>query len=315
MLSIVITYHEEGIEFLEECLTQIRATIDVEDYEIIVVDDCSNKPLPTIDGVRVIRNISNRGVGQSFDVGINSAKYDNIIWMACDMRFIANQWASKLFAEILKYPTALICTACVGINKDNMDFEKRRLVQRCYGATILVFHDKKSNPVQSETFRGIIEAKWQLLDKTSIDKSYELPCILGACYGVKKQWYQYIDGFWGHKKWGTLEPYISMKSWMFGGSCRIVPHVETAHIFKKTGTHNTQQDQLMYNKMLVATLLFDDSKRLIDFLGNNSILVRARKMFSDMEKQILEKKVEYKQKTKMSVKEFCDKFRIDYRDT
>jgi glycosyltransferase involved in cell wall biosynthesis len=313
MLSIVITYHDEGLEFLTECLTQIRTTIDVDEYEIVVVDDCSTKPLPPIAGVKLIRNIRNVGVGISFDVGIAVAKYENVIWMACDMRFIANQWASKLVNEINMYPKALTCTACVGINKDNMDFEKRRLVQRCYGATILVFHDKKSNPVQSETFRGIIEAKWQLLDRTSVDKSYELPCILGACYGVKKSWYQYLDGFWGHKKWGTLEPYISLKSWLFGGSCRIAPHIETAHIFKLTGTHGTQQDQLLFNKMLVATLLFEDGKRLIDFLGTNSIVVRAKKLFTDIEQDILAKQREYKAKTVLDIKDFCTRFKIDLR--
>lgn len=313
MLSIVITYHEEGLEFLTECLNSLWNSIDVEDYEVIVVDDCSKVPLPNIKGVRILRNLQNCGVGRSFDVGIGAATYENIIMMACDMRFAANNWVSKLVKEIENHPKSLTCTACVGLNKENMDFEKRRLVLRCYGATILLFHDKKSNPVQTETFRGIIEAKWQSLDKTSVDKSYELPCILGACYGFKKSWYQYIDGFWGHKKWGTLEPYVSLKSWFFGGSCRIAPQIETAHIFKKVGTHNIQQDQLLFNKLLVATLLFEDSQRLIDFLGTNSIVVRSKKLFKDMEPAILEKKEEYRAKTVYSIKEFCDKFKIDMR--
>lgn len=316
MLSIVITYHEEGPDFLNECLTQLRNSIDVPEYEIIVVDDCSKESLPPIEGVKIIRNEINKGVGQSFDVGVAQATGEDIILSACDMRFIANNWVSKLVQEIHDNPKALICTGCVGLNQEapeNMDFERRRKILRCYGATILMFHDKKSNPRMTDTFRGIIEAQWYPLKKDSVDKSYEIPCILGACYGVKKSWYNYIDGFWGHKKWGTLEPYISLKSWLFGGSCRVAPQIETAHIFKKVGTHNIQQDHLMFNKMLVSTLLFEDSKRFIDFLGNNSILERARKLFDDEKESVLIKKEEYKQKIVVDIKDYCKRFNIDLR--
>lgn len=316
MLSFIVTYHEEGLPFLNECLTQLKDSIDVPEYEIIVVDDFSLEPLPNIEGVKIIRNEINKGVGQSFDVGVAHAQGENLIILACDMRFVPNNWVSKLVKEINENPKSLICTTCVGLNNEspeNMDFYKRRNILKCYGATILIFHDKQSNPRMHESFRGIIEAKWDLLNENSKDKSYEIPCILGACYGMKKSWYQYIDGFWGHKKWGTLEPYISLKSWLFGGNCLISPHIETAHIFKKIGTHDIAQEHLMFNKMLVATLLFEDSQRLINFLGHNSIITRAREMFDEVKDSVLVKKEEYKKKIVVDIKDFCNKFDIDLR--
>jgi len=317
MVSIIITYHEEGLEFLKECLTQLKDSIDIIEYEIIVVDDCSKEILPEIEGVKIIRNKNNIGVGRSFDVGVEQANGEDIILTACDMRFIPNNWVSKLVKEINDNPKSLICTACVGLNKEkpeNMNFEIRRKVIRCYGATILIFHDKKSNPRKEESFRGIIEAKWNPLDKTSTDKSYEIPCILGACYGVKKSWYQYIDGFWGHRQWGTLEPYISLKSWLFGGNCKVAPYIETAHIFKRTGTHNITQENVMFNKLLVATLLFEDSEKLIKFLGSNPIVDRSKKTFESVKDAILNKKEEYKNKIIVDIKDFCKNFNIDLRN-
>lgn len=316
MLSIIVTYHEEGFDFLNECLTQLKGSIDVSDYEIIVVDDCSREPLPAISGIKIIRNEINKGVGQSFDVGVENASGEDIILSACDMRFIANHWVSKLVKEINENPKSFICTACVGLNKDapeNMDFLRRRNILRCYGATILMFHDKSSNPRMADNFRGIIDAKWDPLNENSKDKSYEIPCILGACYGVKKSWYKYVDGFWGHKKWGTLEPYISLKSWLFGGSCLIAPHIETAHIFKQNGTHDISQEHLMFNKMLVSTLLLDDSQRFIDFLGYNQTLVKAKVMFDEVKESVLLKKKEYKKKMVVDIKDFCKRFDIDLR--
>jgi len=314
MTSIVITYHNEGLDFLTECITQIQETIDILDYEIIIVDDCSREPLPDIDGATVIHNKTNIGVGQSFDVGINQAKGEDIIWMACDMRFINNNWASKLVKEIDTNLKSLICTCCVGINKDEMDFNIRRKIQRVYGATILMYHDKQSNPRKTESFRGIIEAQWKSRDKIKGDKSYEIPCILGACYGVKKAWYLYVDGFWGHRQWGTLEPYISLKSWLFGGNCLVSPHIETAHIFKKNGTHNITQDSVMFNKMLVSTLLLENRDRYIAFLGNNSILRRAKKLIEENKEAILLKREEYKKKTVVDIKDLCYRFNIDLRN-
>jgi hypothetical protein len=232
-------------------------------------------------------------------------------------RYIANSWASKLVKEINDHPESLICTACVGMNQEkpeNLDFEKRRLRLRCYGATILMFHDKKSNPRKEELFRGIIEARWYPLNKQSQDKCYELPCILGACYGVKKSWYQYIDGFWGHRQWGSLEPYLSLKSWLFGGNCLVAPHIETAHIFKKEGGHGITQQNLIYNKIMIAMLLLDDSQRYIDFLGDNSILRKAKQMIEGNKLAILAKREEYKSKIVLDIKNFAKRFNIDLRD-
>ena len=316
MTSIIITYHEEGIEFLNECLTQLKASIDIPDFEIIVIDDCSKETLPDIKEVKIIRNATNIGVGRSFDADVAEAKGEDIILMACDMRFIPNNWVSKLVKEIDENPKSLICTGCVGLNKEkpeNMDFEKRRKVMSCFGATILMFHDKKSNPRKEESFRGIIEAKWYPLQDKTKSKSYEIPCILGACYGVKKEWYQYIDGFWGHVKWGTLEPYISLKSWLFGGNCLVAPHIETAHIFKRNGTHNITQEHTMFNKLLVSTLLLDDSKRFIDFLGINRDVTKAKALFETVKDSVLSKREEYKKKIVIDIKEYCNKFDIDLR--
>lgn len=317
MVSIIITYHNEGLEFLWECVTQVQDTIDIPEYEIIIVDDFSEKRLPPITGIKIIRNETNLGVGQSFDKGVASSTGDTLILMACDMRFISNKWASKLVKDVEENQKSLICTACVGLNpkkEDGLNFEKRRKILRTYGADLLIFHDSISNPKKDSSFKGVLEAKWMSQKK---DVIYEIPCILGACYGVRKEWYVYIDGFWGHKQWGTLEPYISLKSWLFGGDCKINPSIETAHIFKEAGSpeskkHGITQESIMFNKILVTKLLFDDN-RLITFLGNSAPVIRAGKAINKIIDDINKKKVEYKNKTILSINDYCSKFNIDLR--
>jgi len=313
-LSIIIPYHNEGVDFISTTLVSIRDTIDVENYEIIIVDDGSVKVLQlTFPKVKILRHNENKGVGAAFDTGVKIAQSENIFLMGSDIRFQKNKWASMMLEEIKQHPKAFTCTSCVNINKENMDIEARKSVGVPTGATILMFHDKKSNPKATETFRGIIEAKWlKYIPNRNID-SYEIPCILGAAYGVSKEWYNYVDGWEGHRLWGTLEPYISLKSWFFGGSCRVAPRIYTAHIFKKAGTHGTPQDILMYNKMMVATLLFEDYNRIISFLGSNPIVERGRKMYKDNMVWILAKKAEYRKKIAIDIKAFFKEWNIDMR--
>ena len=313
MISIIIPYHNEGEEFIKATLDTLEKTIDVKEYEVIIVDDCSNKPLQ-LDRHTVIRHQKNKGVGAAFDTGVSYARYDRLFLMGSDVRFDDNNWASKMIEEIDKHPKALLATTCVGINKDNMNIKERVNLSR-NGATILIFHDHKSHPKKPENFRNILEAKWLSSDRNR-KESYEIPCILGAAYGCSKEWYKYIDGFAGHRNWGTLEPYISLKSWLFGGSCMLTPHIYTAHIFKPGGTHNTPLHRLIYNKLFVASVLFDmhDRSRLINFLGTNPQVEAAKREYFDSLDYIKTKREEYEKKIVLDIRDYCKRWNIDFRD-
>lgn len=311
-LSIIIPYHNEGKAFILETISQIRNTIDFPDYEIIVVDDFSDDPL-SLNGVTVIRHNTNKGVGAAFDTGVAQAASDNLMLMGSDIRFIKNSWSTMLVNEIEEHPKSFTCTSCVALKAGEMDIEKRKNVNTRTGATIIIYHDRFSNPKKLDTFRSIIEAKWLSLLNSRDVESFEIPCILGAAYGVKKSWYQYCDGFALHRKWGTLEPYISLKSWLFGGSCRVAPRIEIGHIFKTAGTHGTTQDVMIYNKLMVARVLFYNHDLLVKFLGSNPIVERGREMYNQNLPAILKKAEEYKSKMVMNTAQFATRFEIDYR--
>lgn len=316
-LSIIIAYHNDEIDFIKTTIDSIKETIDIDNYEIIVVDDFSETPLEEIDGVKIIRHEINKGVGAVFDTGVKIAESENLFLMGCDLRFIKNKWASQIIEEIDKYPRSFISTSCVVLTPKELDIEKRRLVNVGNGATILMFHDKQSNPKKNEDFRSIIEAQWlpPLRDR-NID-SFEIPCILGAAYGVKKSWYQYVDGWALHKKWGTLEPYISLKSWLFGGSCRNAPRIEIGHIFNRaSGGQGKTQELIVYNKIVLSTLLFDDYERLISFFNPKNSpdgIRKAKELYNDNLELIMQKREEYKNKTVYNYLDLFERFDIDYR--
>jgi glycosyltransferase involved in cell wall biosynthesis len=311
MLSIIIPYHNEGQDFIETTIKEIRDTIDVA-YEIIVVNDFSDKPLNPIEGVTIIHHHSNLGVGAAFDTGVSYASFDNLFIMGCDIRFQPNGWASKMIEEVNKHPKAITCTAVAMLREDNHSFQGRKY--SCVGATMVLYHDNLTDVKKKDGFKGLLEAKWLPLTQDTNKDSKPIPCVLGAAYGLKKAWYEYIDGFWGHKLWGTLEPLISVKSWMFGGECRVAPRVRVGHIFKEKGTHGTPMRHLMYNKMLLSNLVVEEPDRLLKFVGESQAVSNGRVIFNSMKDEILKRREAYKAKTVMGFKDFCDKWDIDTRN-
>jgi glycosyltransferase involved in cell wall biosynthesis len=329
-LSIIIAYHNEGQDFLVETIESLSSTIDVENYELIIIDDCSDIPLnlkinPLLK-VRIIRHKTNLGVGAAFDTGVKSAKSKNIFLMGCDVRFTNNSWASKMIKEIESHPKSLICTAVVPLQKKypkiTFDIAKENLPVDLYKGAFIKYFLKEHETGKTD----ILEASWmprELLmlrrsDYIAPTESYEVPCILGAAYGVKKSWYNYINGFWGHKFWGTLEPYISLKSWLFGGNCLVAPHIETAHIFNEpgeSGGHGNEDKYATYknyNRILVAWLLFPvaDKDALIDWLKETELVKKAKKMIASDMDNILKKRKEYTGKTVVPISEIVKKSNI-----
>ena len=109
-VSIIFAYHNEGISFIMEAINGVKNTIDIDEFEIIIADDYSSKPLKLKEeNVKVVRQKTHKGVGQAFDLGVKHAKYDNLFISGSDMRFAPNGWASKMLQEIHDHPKAITC--------------------------------------------------------------------------------------------------------------------------------------------------------------------------------------------------------------
>jgi glycosyltransferase involved in cell wall biosynthesis len=147
-----------------------------------------------------------------------------------------------------------------------------------YGATIMMYLDHSNRKKRPTDWRNCIEARWW---KQKDQEIYQIPCILGACYGVRTEWFKYIKGWEGHKNWGTLEPYISMKSWLMGGDCKIAKNIHVGHIFKGSHSDNRRNDMLIYNKLMTAYLLFPDelADNISDFMATQPLYEQGQKMF------------------------------------
>jgi len=312
-LSLIIATHNEPRSFTQECVTQIRETIDVEPYEIIVVDDGSDKPIG-IKGAIVVRHPKKRGVGAAFDTGVKEAQYDNIIIMGCDIRFMKNKWASRMLEVINNDPKSIVCANCVALRDsgkpEDMDVSLRAKIKKNSGASLLYYHNKSVDKNKPKSYRSILQAKW--LPKGKSKGVAEVPCILGAIYAIKKEWYKHIDGFWGHRQWGCLEPYISLKSWLFGGRCYCHEGVDIGHIFKSGNPHKTDTWMIRYNRLMTAYVLFRGIYRdkLSSYVPDDLKWRKAKSLVAKNINSLESKCSEYQKKIKIPPEKFFAQWKI-----
>ena len=144
-------------------------------------------------------------------------------------------------------------------------------------------------------YTQIIKGQWR---KTMDgEEPYEVPCLMGAFYACTKEFYQRIHGFdtvkgelWqGHKKWGHLEPMLSLKARVYGGNTMIVPSVEVGHIFNRPTDGVRSKDFQIWNSLWIAETMLTERCRaeLYSFLKAEHNLSVAQKWIEQNKSNVL----------------------------
>ena len=308
--SIIITYHNEGNDFINRTIHQVANTADIDEFEIIVVDDHSDVPIINKDA-RIIRQERRQGVGAAYDTAVKTAKYDTLILMTADIRLSNNGWLKKMVEASIANPKSTICTHCLavdddyGYNPDGSDNTSNVKSGGGMGAGLVLKLSYKNNPNRNT----ILMPSWIIPDGTETGLT-EGPTVLGAVYSIQKEWFEYIDGFAGHKIWGTLDRMISIKSYKFGGNCLCHRDVKTGHIFKKS-IHNIAPKYIHHNKAWVAHTLFEDetARDLVKHMPRTKEVLDGRGMIDGM--AVRKKQEEYSKKFVMDDKTLLHRMKAE----
>ena len=265
-LSIVMPFLNEGEEPLRT-IDSIYASGYKEEVEVIAIDDFSDRSFTDFSAypeVKVHRNNQRVGVAASRDKGVALAETDNILIIDGHMRFCQDGWLDRMVTALDEQPNTLFCTTCVALAENQMDMQKA--TQKYYGANIVLVDETQANsPIAAQ----ILEPKWA---EPQEKDEYEIPCILGANYAVKKSWYQRIKGLEGLQKWGGDEVFLSLKTRLAGGSCRLLKDIEIGHMFRDHAPYVTQMFHMYYNKMWMCWTLFPEelAYQLLGFIPHTN---------------------------------------------
>lgn len=234
-VSVVIASHNEGIQlFLTVHAVEQSADLP---YEIIVVDDGSTDasadflldwPAPHR------RMIRTPGVGPAIarNIGANAARGNVIIFLDAHC-FPSAPWMSPLASGVRRDPDA-IYTSCI--------VAAGRPLQRGWGLTIV-----------SPTF----DVCW-LSSRPS--PGAVVPIAGAACMAVSPHRFFSLGGFYPFKVIGLEDVELSFRQWAHGGTIRMAPDVEVAHIFADRWRRNIRWSSYLLNVIFVAALHLDDDR-------------------------------------------------------
>jgi GT2 family glycosyltransferase len=229
------------IPFLNEDINKVKSLIDNWALdrlisEIILVDDCSDKPL-VLNNAKVIRNQTRVGSAASRDIGIKASSGSIIITTDAHVSPKTKGWIEKLIAPVLEDRKTIVCPICIPAG--NSQFKGS-----LYGASLDIFA-KRNGQV------SLLNPIWN----TKQPSDSKIECIMGGAYVFDASWYREIGGYSGIKGWCPTEMVaISLKTRLAGGRCVVARNVEMEHEFRAKPPFPIGSSKTAYNKMRLATV-------------------------------------------------------------
>lgn len=252
MLSVVIPFLNEG----EEVANTVKSARETagDKIDIIVINDCSDdgydyeSELKDLN-VRYVRNHVRIGAAASKEKGVRLATTPYFLLLDAHMRFYGVNWIDRIINCLKENDRQLLCCQTKVLKKEN------GVVTECsdmntFGAYVLF--------EQQEYIPGI---RWSAHTKIRGLEQNQVPCVLGAGYAASKCYWDKIKGLQGLIHYGSEEAYISIKAWLEGGGCRILPDVSIGHIYRDKFPYPVVSARMIYNYVFIVSTLFPTSLR------------------------------------------------------
>lgn len=311
-LTIVMPFLNEGDQ-VRDTVKSIYASPNSESIKTIAIDDVSGdrqaaqikESLKEYPNARYIRNDVRIGVDGSRHKGVELAETNSILIIDGHMRFWENRdWTSKILDRIQANPQTIYCCTCLGLGYGADRIERH--VGKYHGADLKLLTDQE----RDRPCRNVLEPKWAM-EKPEIE--YPIPCVLGANYFFNREWFLKLHGLAYLRSWGTSEPFLSLKSYLAGGDCKINREIEIAHFFRPTAPYVTNVKDLIYNKIYVLKTIFpkEIEDGLMRYIPKDRNYEDAMRMIEADQRLIESEKQYYQSIFTCSVYNYCKRFGIE----
>lgn len=253
-LTIIIPFKNEGDE-IAYTLRNILATAKNRP-DILLINDGSDDgydyaAVANKYKCRYIHNETSLGVGEVRMQGARCTRTEFMMIIDGHMRFYDDDWDGKivdlirnnsLYNDILCSQTLTLWRTeseeYPGLYKIDNETGTKRNSTNC---TVIKFGDR---PFESPWTYKTIE------DANVIEGLVKVPCIMGACYICSTEFYNRISGTEHLVNWGCDEPLLSIKTYLAGGGCYLIPDLHVGHIYRDKAPY------AMLNKNLYTNTLF-----------------------------------------------------------
>ncbi|MDR1169522.1 MAG: glycosyltransferase [Prevotellaceae bacterium] len=248
---VVMPFLNEGVE-VERTVQNIRQTAG-NNVDILLINDASQdntdyEKVAQAYNTRYIKNEIRRGVARSRDIGVSMIDTPYFILMDAHMRFYKNDWWKKITKYLEKDDRAVYCLKCLILDQE------AKIIKDRYGTGAYI-------NLYDENYGTVLDSYWITSSNSAV---FDIPCVLGASYIMSKRYWDYIRGLSLLRYYGLDETYLSLKIWLEGGSCKLIPNIEAGHIFRGKAPYRMVYTDTIFNKLLIVeTVLPDDYARYV----------------------------------------------------
>lgn len=248
MLTIIIATRNDPL---------LRQTISSLDYRtpIIIIDDASDQPLSDLDtggwkDIQLIRNNHRLGPGPSRHLG--ASMVDGGWIMFCDSHM---QFPKGWLTVVENYLGSSGPTEIWGpVYHSDVIFDSFwHDTHNVAGADFYLWRHNKENGKFSfaDLLPRRIDHGW----------AYQVPCLLGGCYFVHSDWFKKMQGYRGLIGYGSEESWMSLSTWLMGGTVNIMGSLKVTHLYQKaTASKRPLVPEWEANRLVVMKRILSPSQ-------------------------------------------------------
>lgn len=252
-LTVVIPFLNEG----EEVGRTVRSALDTARgrVEVVVVNDDSDDGYDyeaDLAGLPVtyVRNRYRIGAAASKEKGVQCIATPYFLLLDAHMRFYDDRWPDRIVGELEADDHRLLCCQTKVLHKE-ADGRVHEVDSRLTRGAYALFE-------RDEYIPGI---RWNTWPAAAALPGNDVACVLGAGYAASRRYWNRLHGLEGLIHYGCEEAYISLKTWLEGGRCRLLPDVVVGHIYRTTPPYRINSPAMHYNNLLISETLFPTSLR------------------------------------------------------
>lgn len=250
-LTLIIPFLNEG----EEVLNTIKSARSFVGNAvcIIAINDGSDDAYAygyelAPFNITYVKNKIRMGVAATRDLGVSLCETPYFLLLDAHMRFYNKEWVETIISLLDLNDRQLLCCQTKVLWRE----EDGRITEPPADSDPTAFGAfqplMKSNPLP--------DIHWNYEERNPGCDTEPIAAVLGAGYAASKRYWTYLRGLEGLKLYGSDEAFISWKVWLEGGQCTLLKRQVIGHLYRKTAPYPLFNDQIIYNNLFIATLLF-----------------------------------------------------------
>lgn len=240
--DVIMAVRNELPHNLEKTVASVVCALGKSDRLTICLDGEQECGIQNGPSVRVITPYKEHlGPGAARHAAIKASKADKIIIVDGHMDFPAD-FIDVICEHLDANPKDVTCC-----HMASYDTEWRLIVpvKDFGGCSIAV--KKAIDGASGRSYRAL-SGTWL----KQAPESGPIPCIMGACYGMKRKWYAEIgEPLKILRGWGMDEELLSLCSWICGGRAYLLP-LRCSHMYAAPNTRNHADDNADERDALVS---------------------------------------------------------------